>query len=153
MSFVASQSTENPANTDITNDVFYPDISTADFRKTMNVGNDIDEDHVVNRLSIALFKVNHILEVWRSSIIEYAKLEDIPAPSAGAISEKVFFYKQAVYAYARAQLIESRRDLSTTAKGHDKADNLDETMDDYYRQSHEAIRMILNKPRTTVELI
>lgn len=150
---IATQTAGTTANKVLSNDGFYPDIELDDFRAAMNVNNDVDSLSVENRLRGAMFKVNRLLKDWRDELGDVATLEEVDAPVMDGLSEKIYFYKQAVYAYARAQLMESRREVTTTAKGHDRADSLSETVDDYYRMSHEAVRVILDKTRITVELI
>lgn len=142
-------------DTVLENDGFFCDMSLDDFRKSMNIGPDFDDPLALNRLTEAIFYTNDLLTAWKQDQLNagFQTIEDIATPSTGGLIKEVFFYKQAVFTYARAQLIETRRDISTTDKGHDRADDLDATIADYYRKSHEAIQTILGKTRITVGLI
>jgi len=155
MTFVPAQSQIETQETTLTNDGFFSDVTTQEFRAAMNVGTDFDDTVVENGLTNAMFSINTQLSDWRKEQIAagYAIIEDTPAPLVAGQTQKVFFYKQAVFSYARARLLEMRRDISTTDKGHDRADNLEGTIADYERQAHESVQAILGRNRVTVELI
>ena len=82
-----------------------------------------------------------------------ATLAEVPATAYGGVSEKVTLYETAVYARARAVLLETTRDYDSTKSGHDKADALEDTADDWFRQSNEALARLTGRPRMVVELI
>ncbi|MCF6221649.1 MAG: head completion/stabilization protein, partial [Robiginitomaculum sp.] len=83
----------------------------------------------------------------------YAGIEDIPAEQVSGTSRYVHQYMAAVFNEAKADLVERYRDFDSTNDGHDEADTLEETIDDYRRKSRENIRALLGRPRATIELL
>jgi hypothetical protein len=71
----------------------------------------------------------------------------------GDTSRLVLLYQRAVYATAKAELIERYRDFDSTDAGQRRAEAMELSVDDYRRQARYAIRDILGRPRATVELL
>ena len=65
----------------------------------------------------------------------------------------MWLYQRAVYATAKAELIERYRDFDSTDAGQRRAETMELSVDDYRRQARYAIRDILGRPRATVELL
>lgn len=141
---------------EIANDGFFPAISLNSFRAAMGLGTDIDPDRMFHELRCAVAETNAILSAWRTGLTEHQTLAEIPAASIdGPDGETLLVqhYRSAVYCRTRAALIEAKRDYDTTSEGHDRADALVDTIDDYMRRSAEAVARLMGRPRSTVELI
>ena len=151
MTFIPS----NPAaeiDEAIVNDGFYPDLSTAALRTRTGLGDIFGAERVAATLRAAMIEVNASIAAWKAEQTA-ATLADVPAADYGGVSEKVTLYEMAVYARARAVLLETSRDYDSTKSGHDKADALEETAADWFRQSAEALARLTGRPRMVVELI
>lgn len=68
-------------------------------------------------------------------------------------SIKVFYYERAVCAMAAASLYERYRGVDASAKGDKKADSIDSTIDELWRDMRWAVARIQDKPRCIVSQI
>ena len=155
--FVA-QAGQDEENTVIANLAFYPDILLLHFQQSYRV----DETHLPERqihaLKTALREVNQDLQTWRKTLTPPPQtLEETPGDVYGtgenAEHEKVSDYLTAVYAKAKAKLIERYRDYDTTKAGRDRDEDIIPNADEYHQESREAVRRILGTGRMTVELL
>lgn len=136
----------------VTNNAFYPDINSSEFRQAMRVGSDIVNAQVEQALILAIMHTNSELSVWQSKQTE-TSITDIPSNSINKTSELVHHYHAAVFHYAKSLLVENYRDYDSTKSGHNKAEEMETKIDVYKRVAIENIRKILNVSRMTVELI
>lgn len=152
MSFSANSGN---ANHDITNNGFFPTITTADFSQKTRLDGTVTLERIVQSLIVAISEVNQELTAWqvRQQVAGYATLADVPAPQLDGESQKLALYRQAVYALAKAELIERYRDFDSTKSGHRHADEMEPGIDTYRRSARWAIADIQAKPRMVVELI
>lgn len=153
MSFLPAQ---NPAaEPDITNAVFYPDISPTDCRNAVRLEQNITAERLRMALVEAIKFVNTQLNQWKldQMAVGIGVLEEVNADQIDGESEHVSSYRSAVYYLAKADLLEQYRDYDTTATGSQRAEEKDETADDYRRKGLLAINNIQARPHTIVELI
>jgi hypothetical protein len=136
----------------VENDGWYPSLSVADCRAQTGLATMFGADRVAAELLAAMIDVNASISGWRGAQTA-PSLADVPAPVYGGVSEKVALYTRAVYAMARARLTNVVRDYDATAKGHDRADALEETVAVWRQSSQEALARLTGRTRTTVELI
>ncbi|WP_417795912.1 head completion/stabilization protein [Terasakiella pusilla] len=154
--FVPSHTPDLQEDIVVTNNGFYPDLSVTDFKTAMDIGSDISLTRAKTCLQAAMIEVNESLKNWRANLPDLNSLDQWPVAADdtyGEINAKVFHYKRAIFNRARAVLIDQMRDYDTTKTGLDKAEQLSETTKLYYRQSHEALARLMDRTRTTVELI
>jgi hypothetical protein len=137
----------------VSNDGFYPNLSLDEFSKHMSVGKDNDVTRLTAIVTEAMIEINRSLMTWREGQSGFASLDLVPAIMYGETSEKVFLYQSAVFNRARALLVETRKDYDSTKSGRDKADQIELPADDYYRASTEALNRLIDRPRSTIELI
>ena len=154
MSFI---STDGSANVDQTigNLAFYPSLSLNEFRERYRVNDTISDTRAINALRLALIDTNRELSTWKAAkeVEGHATLAAVPADSYDDVSMLITQYLTAVFSRAKSYLIDQFRDYDTTGSGHSRADDLESTADDYLRDTREAISIILDEPRTVVELI
>ena len=152
MSFVASGVN---ASVTINNNGFFPNIDTDDFVKTQKLDATFTPDRLIFALTLAITDANRALNSWQEAkeTAGYSALTDVPAGSVNNVSTLVTFYKQAVYSFTKANLLEKYRDYDTTNQGGKKADNLEPNIDIHRRDARWAIADLQNKSRTVVELI
>jgi len=144
-----------PAETDIENIAFFPAISPVDCRDVMRIDSSITPARLRSALVSAMHDTNHDLKSWRAEqeTAGHATLAAVPADAIDGASINLTLYQRAVYNYAKAELTERYRDYDSTLNATQRAEDLDETIDQYRRQAMLAIRKLSGRQRTTVELI
>lgn len=140
------------ANETVANDGWYPDLTTKDMQAETGQDDVPGTDRIAGAIRAAMIETNIVLTSWRAGQTA-ASLSDVVARKYGDTSEKVLLYRTAVYARARSELISVTRDYDSTKDGHDRADALEKTADDWLRQSNEALSRLMGRPRAVVELI
>lgn len=150
-SFVPST---NPAASDATvsNDGFFPDLELDVVRKRTGLTDVFSNDRIVAATQDAIMEINAVLADWVGDQ-EAGTLADVPAKSYGDISEKTHWYLTAVCNRVRSMLVDTTRDYDSTKSGHDRADALEATSDRWLQSSNEAVARLMDRKRTTVELI
>lgn len=149
--FIATNnSTKEPKQ--VTNNGFFPNVDLALFRTVMRVDQTVTPERTVQALLDAMIAVNKELHVWQ--INSQAKsLSKVPSIRYGDKTKLEHLYQTALFNRAKGLLVENYRDFDSTKSGHDRADEMQTRIDDYLRQSREAIRNMLGIPRMTVALI
>lgn len=135
---------------------FWPDIDVNHFRDVQRIGGTLIPDaRLAEALTGAALGVDGDLSEWRAAQegVGHSSLEAVPAPLFGDESRLVLLWRRAIYAYATADLRESHGDVTATGTGQGRAEWLDMSAEDYRRNAIHAIRDILGKGRTAVELI
>lgn len=160
MSFVAlppSADAEQPpeAETPIVNDGFFPDIDPAAVREAARIPTSVTPARLRAAILGAILSVAYDLSAFRerSSADGHASLAAMPAPQLDGQSVQLIRYNRAVALYAKAELIERHRDFDTTSAGGSQADELTPTIGELRRDALHAVRDILGKSRTTIDLI
>lgn len=160
MSFVArppaSEIEQPPATeTPVANDGFFPDIEPAAVREAARIPTSVTPARLRAAILGAIMSVGIDLRAFAADSIAagYPKLADVPAPQLDGQSVQLIRYNRAVALYAKAELAERHRDFDTTAAGGNQADELERSIDELRRDAMHAIRDILGRTRTTVDLI
>lgn len=145
--------TPNTAEADpVRNDGWYPDLDPDAFKAQTGLSNIFGPAQLAAAIQAAMIEVNASIAWWRTGQTADS-LAAVPAPAYGDVSEKVILYTSAVFARARAELLRVTRDYDSTKDGHDRADDLGKTAEDYQRQSAEALARLTGRGRMVVELI
>ncbi|MBL0229486.1 MAG: head completion/stabilization protein [Moraxellaceae bacterium] len=147
--------TGTPTPFTLTNNGFFPGINSDDFVKTQKLDGIVSDDRLVFALTLAISDANFALVDWqiRQEAMGYFELENVPSSQINNESRLVMLYKQAVFSFAKAHLLEKYRDFDTTALGNKKAENLEPNIDVYWRNARWALSDIQGKSRSMVELI
>jgi|TARA_Y100001963_G_scaffold160241_1_gene269524 hypothetical protein len=134
---------------------FWPDIDTAKLRATMRLDGTVTDERLIHSTINAVSSVNSELKEWRQQKVTegYESLEAVPAEQINSESVYVHLYARAIYSLTRANLIERLRDYDTTGAGDNDVDALADTITNLHRDARFAIRDILGKNHSTVELI
>jgi hypothetical protein len=140
MPFIATTATGSES--DITNE-FWPSISLSDARAVIRVEQDVTTARLTYLLQVAMTDVNDELSAFTAGITSANDLTD---------SQRVR-YKHAVYAHVTASLLELFQDYDATGQRGDGKTSVQSQIDAHRRQVSTAIRAILGKPRSCVELI
>ncbi|MNV46973.1 Phage head completion protein (GPL) [compost metagenome] len=80
-------------------------------------------------------------------------MSDVPGEKIDGATVAEHSYMRAVYAYAKADLVERMADFDLTGAGQKKVDWLDTTPDEQRRNAAWAISTILGRSRCTVDLV
>ena len=109
--------------------------------KTQKLDATFTNERLVFALTLAITDANRALNSWQvaKETAGYSALTDVPAVSVNNVSTLVTFYKQAVYSFTKANLLEKYRDYDTTNQGGKKADNLEPNIDIHRRDARWAI--------------
>lgn len=139
----------------IANDGFFPDIDPAEIRKAGRISSTVTAPRLRAALVNAIITARNDLAAWADTqtAAGYATLAAVPAVVIDGKSHMVQCYIRAVTAFAKAEVIERYRDFDTTAAGGKGLQELDTTVDDLRRDAAHAVRDILGRGRTSVELI
>ncbi len=139
----------------VSNIAFFPAISVDAFRSTTRMQDTVADGRVVQAIRESVITTNRELTAWRAAqtALGYADIGSVPADAYGDITELEHHYLSAVYAHAKALLMEQYLDIDSTETGQRRAAEFDGTVDSWRREAREAIRAILGIPRATVELI
>lgn len=155
--FTAPNTVETTPEADqtISNHSFYPEISLNHFRHTMRVDSITTNDRAINALEYAIIETNRrLIAYMQAQMAEgHTQLADVAEQAGLPEGTNKKLYLRAVYALAKADLVEKYRDYDTTAKGNQRADELNPSIDEHRRNAAWAINDLMQQQRTTVELI
>ncbi|MGA4473864.1 head completion/stabilization protein [Ectopseudomonas chengduensis] len=150
--FVAS-STAQPFT--LTNDGFWPDIDANHLRDRQRVGGDVSNPRLEEAAVAAMISVNR--ELYSLKLRYMAQGHDtlaaVPADQIQSESALIHIYRRAIYSTASAEIAERYRTYSATNSGTTKAEEEDQSADDYRRDARFAIRDLLGISRSTVVLL
>ncbi|WP_224798162.1 head completion/stabilization protein [Idiomarina abyssalis] len=154
MSFFAVEPTQDDQQI-IQSSAFWPDIDTAKLRETMRLDGTVTDPRLIHSTISAVSSVNSELSQWRQEkqAEGHNTLDAVPAEQINNESVYVHLYARAIYSLTRANLIERLRDYDTTGAGDSDVDALADTITNLQRDARFAIRDILGKNHSTVELI
>lgn len=158
MSFVANPRTPAPASNPektVTNDGFFPDIVPADVRAAARITSTVTPDRLRAAILGAVMAAEEDLRAWSADRRRegFATLAAVPAPELDGKSVQVVRYHRAIELLTKAEVVERYRDLDTTGAGDRKADVMDPSAAELRADATAAIRSILGRTKTTVELI
>lgn len=139
----------------ITNDGWFPDLDGQHMRESLRLDGSVTDARLETAAVNAVIEVNRELKGFKFSNLAAGResLADVPADSIQGESELLHLYRRAIYCTAGAELAERMRDYSATGDGSERAEALTPTADEYRRDARWAIRSILGRVHTTVELI
>ena len=160
MSFVSlpdAAEIEQPPATEqaVINDGFFPDVDPAAVREDARIPTSITPARLRAAILGATMTVGNDLAAYAAARKAggYATLASVPAEQLDGQSVQLIRYQRAVALYAKAELVERHRDFDTTAAGNAQGEDLTASIGDLRRDAMHAVRDILGKPRTTVDLI
>ncbi len=138
----------------IKNTFFFPDIDPKRVRERMRLEQTVAPPVCVRPssqawrrrmrscTSTANRKLPPVLRVWRTF-----------RRTTSTVKASKFYYERAVCAMATASLYERYRGVDASAKGDKKADSIDSTIDELWRDMRWAVARIRDKPRCIVSQI
>jgi len=147
-------STGSAAPFTLTNDGWFPDVDATDARNTLRLDGSVTDTRLEAALVNAMLSVNQDLAEFKEDHAPtYSSLADVPSGTINDTSRLVILYQRAVVCTAGAELVERYRSYDTSASGDKNADAQTDTADELRRDARWAIRDLIGRVRTTVELI
>jgi len=139
----------------ITNDGWFPDLDGQHLRESLRLDGSITDARLETAAVNAVIEINRELKSWKAQQLAAGNvsLADVPADQIQGESQLLHLYRRAIYCSAGAELAERMRDYSATGDGAERAEALTPTADEYRRDARWALRSILGRVHTTVELI
>lgn len=154
--FVATAPTGSttPADT-IGNDGWFPDLSMSVLRDTLRLDGTVTDIRLRESARYAIAHVNHDLAGFAAQHQDsgITALDDVSAATIDGESRLVMLYRRAVASMVKADLIERYRDYDSTDSAQRRALEMDPGADEQRRNARWAVRDILGKPHSVVELI
>lgn len=139
----------------IKNTFFFPDIDPKRVREGMRLEQTVAPVRLREAIKTGIAETNAELFLWREQQIAggVSKLADVPADDLDGESVRVFYYLRAVTSMATATLYERYRGVDASARGDKKADSIDTTVDELWRDMRWAVSRVQDKPRCIVSQI
>lgn len=139
----------------LANDGFWPDIDAHNLRAAQRIDASVTNPRLEVATVAAIISVNRELSTrkqqWQAA--GYSTLADVPADQINSQSIYVAHYTRAIYSATSAEVAERYRSFDATNSGDKNAEQQTASVDDYRRDARWAVRDILGRRRTTVELI
>ncbi|WP_447954423.1 head completion/stabilization protein [Klebsiella grimontii] len=139
----------------IKNTFFFPDIDPKRVREGMRLEQTVAPARLREAIKTGIAETNAELFLWREQQIAwgFSKLADVPADDLDGESVRIFYYLRAVTSMATATLYERYRGVDASARGDKKADSIDTTVDELWRDMRWAVSRVQDKPRCIVSQI
>ncbi|HCI6872029.1 TPA: head completion/stabilization protein [Klebsiella variicola subsp. variicola] len=139
----------------IKNTFFFPDIDPKRVREGMRLEQTVAPARLREAIKTGIAETNAELYLWREQQVArgVSTLADVPADDLDGESVRVFYYLRAVTSMATATLYERYRGVDASARGDKKADSIDTTVDELWRDMRWAVSRVQDKPRCIVSQI
>ncbi|WP_312197553.1 head completion/stabilization protein [Mixta calida] len=136
----------------VKNTFFWPDIDLQQLRNALRLEGTVTADRLRLAVKTAISEVNAELYDWRAEKMAagFPLLAVVPAETFDGESEKVTHYFAAVAALTAATIAERYRGYDAAGK---KADVVEGTADEYWRDARFSISRIAEKPGCIVSLL
>lgn len=136
----------------IKNTFFFPDVDPKRVRELMRLEQTVSDARLRHAIKTGMAETNAELYDYRARQVAagFKQLTDVPAEEIDGESRRVFHYLSAVTAMATATLYERYRGVEATGKGDKKADSVETTIDDLWRDMRWSVSRLQDKPRCIV---
>lgn len=131
---------------------WFPDIDPAQVRVAHRIREAVTAARLRAALIAAIITVGNDLAGWQANQ-SAASLAEVPSQQIDGQSRLVHLYRRAVALYAKAEIVERYRDIDTSATGERRAEDLDPSIGELRRDAAHAVRDMLGRTRTIVDLI
>ncbi|WP_238302854.1 head completion/stabilization protein [Sphingomonas phyllosphaerae] len=139
----------------VDHDSWFPGVDLTALRAQARLRESVTPERLREAVLSALIWVGDQLADWQAAQIAagYTTLAAVPATTIMGESRKIILYRQAVTAWTKALAVERYRDTDLTGAGDRRVEDLDPSVGELRRDAIHAIRAILGRTRTDVELI
>lgn len=144
-----------PVAEPIDHDRWFPGVDLTALRAQARLRDSVTPERLREAVLSALIWVGDQLADWQVAQIAsgYATLAAVPATTIMGESRKLILYRHAVTAWTKALVVERYRDTDLTGAGDRRVEDLDPSVGELRRDAIHAVRAILGRTRTDVELI
>lgn len=140
----------------IANDGWFPDIEPAAIRKVSRIPADrVSPERLRDALLNAIITIGTDLDPWRRGHIADGRtqLQQVDPRELDGENRLVILYRRAIGATAKAELVERQRDIDTTTGGQRDVADLEPSIGELRRDAIHAVRAMLGRGLTDIELI
>ena len=136
----------------ITNTDFFPNVEPLRIRELLRLEHTVTPVRLRTAIIDGMAETNAELRDYRSEqmALGYDSLDAVPADEIDGESVRCFYYLQAVTAMTTAKLYESYRGVDASAKGDKKADSVESTIDELWRDMRWAVSRLQDKSRCII---
>lgn len=153
--FTAISKANESEDVEITNMSFFPNIKIKKVREAQRIDGTVTTERLKNAIISAIITVNNDLTQWR--LIQQAQginsVDELTEELIDGKSKYLHLYKHAVYCWANALINDRYLNYDATAKAVKQIEPEQQSAGDLYRDARYAIRDILGKSRSTMELV
>lgn len=153
--FIAISKANESEDVEITNMSFFPNIKIKKVREAQRIDGTVTTERLKKAIISAIITINNDLTEWR--LIKQAQgvnsIDELTNDMIDGESKYLHLYKQAVYCWANALISDRYLNYDATAKAVKHVEPEQQSAGDLYRDARYAIRDILGKSRSTMELI
>lgn len=153
--FIAISKANEREDSTINNIPFFPAIKIKEVREAQRLDGTVTTERLKKAIISAIIEVNNDLTQWRRQQQEQGihSLEELTEDIIDGESKYIHLYKQAVYCWANALINDRYLNYDATAKAVKQVEPEQQSAGDLYRDARYAIRDILGKSHSTMELI
>lgn len=136
----------------IGNTFFFPDVDPVRVRELMRLEHTVTPERLRVAIKDGIAETNAELFEYRSAqmALGFERLADVPAETLDGESVRCFYYLRAVVAMTTATLYERYRGVDASAKGDKKADDVESTIDELWRDMRWAVSRLQGKSRCII---
>ena len=136
----------------IKNTGFFPDVDPQRVREEMRLEQTVSPVRLRRAIKTAIAETNAELRDWRDRQLDagHTTLADVPTDQLDGESVRCFHYFNAVCAMTTAALYERYRGVDASAKGDKKADDVESTIDELWRDMRWAVSRLQGKSRCII---
>lgn len=136
----------------IRNTAFFPDVEPPRIRELLRLEHTVTPVRLRAAIVDGMAETNAELRDYRREqmALGYERLAAVPADAIDGESVRCFYYLQAVTAMTTAKLYESYRGVDASAKGDKKADSIESTIDEMWRDMRWAVSRLQDKSRCII---
>jgi hypothetical protein len=153
--FTALSKANESEDMEITNIAFFPAIKIKDVREAQRLDGTVTTTRLKNAIISSIILVNDDLLHWR--LAQQAKginsIEELSEESIDGKSKYLHLYQHAVYCWTNALINDQYLNYDATAKAVKQIEPEQQSTGDLYRDARYAIRDILGKSHSTMELV
>lgn len=157
LSFNPTVVSDDPAAAEaiVVNDGWYPNVDPMRLRAEARIRDGVLAPRLRKEILAAIITVGDNLDTWAETqrAAGYATLADVPAKTIDGQSRLLLLYFSAIADETKARVIEGYRDTDLTGRGDRKVEDLEPSVDELRRNAIQAVRSILGRTRTRIELI
>lgn len=139
----------------VSNNGFFPDLSLDQFKADYNIDDRSDPEIVQRIIQANMITVNDDLQVYSCTQVRkgHTDLLSVPAEHYGDTSKLIIYYKQAVFARCKADILRNHATYDLTKRGSSELEQRESNALWYVSESISALRKILGRPTIRVRRV